>query len=189
MRRRPYPILSAVSLAACVLLTGLLVASLWQPVGVQRTTAVRTTRGDGTPYAESTVRCAFLLSGRAFVEVTEHAAADPPADTLTSPAWQVGRVGLEDALADESTLGVSASGFRSGNQRSSVRMERRGYPVWPAAVLTAVLPTAWLVSARRARHHRNRPGRCPACGYDLRASPDRCPECGEPPAGRPDRQT
>jgi hypothetical protein len=28
---------------------------------------------------------------------------------------------------------------------------------------------------------RLREGRCPACGYDLRATPGRCPECGRPP--------
>jgi hypothetical protein len=47
---------------------------------------------------------------------------------------------------------------------------------WPL-VLTLTLPTIWFVRALH-RRGRNTPGRCPACGYDLRATPDRCPECG-----------
>ena len=50
-------------------------------------------------------------------------------------------------------------------------------PHWLIAMLTAALPAvrcgAWW---RRRRRHAI--GRCPRCGYDLRASPDRCPECG-----------
>jgi hypothetical protein len=53
--------------------------------------------------------------------------------------------------------------------------------LWPLALALGVLPmivaSTWVRAARRAGH-----GRCPTCGYDLRATPERCPECGAVPA-------
>jgi hypothetical protein len=50
-------------------------------------------------------------------------------------------------------------------------------PFWLAALLTGAVPAAWGWGQLR-RNHRLQHGRCPACGYDLRATPGRCPECG-----------
>jgi hypothetical protein len=47
-------------------------------------------------------------------------------------------------------------------------------PLWLPGSVFAVLPALWL--SKRLR--RRRPGLCPSCGYDMRATPHRCPECG-----------
>jgi len=50
---------------------------------------------------------------------------------------------------------------------------------WYVFPLFFVLPfTAQMTKVRSTR--RRKAGRCPSCGYDLRASTIRCPECGTP---------
>ncbi|MDB5330124.1 MAG: hypothetical protein JWP03_1275 [Phycisphaerales bacterium] len=50
-------------------------------------------------------------------------------------------------------------------------------PFW-LLLMVAAGPLWWERLKSRARARRTRSGRCPACGYDLRATPDQCPECG-----------
>lgn len=57
-----------------------------------------------------------------------------------------------------------------------VRSRGIAVPDWALALVTAVLPIAWIFRRRR----RVSAGHCGTCGYDLRASADRCPECGTP---------
>jgi hypothetical protein len=59
-------------------------------------------------------------------------------------------------------------------------------PYWALFLVFAILPFLWAASwplrAVRARRLLIHSGKCPHCGYDLRATPDRCPECGTIPA-------
>ena len=55
------------------------------------------------------------------------------------------------------------------------------FPHWFLALLLALLPALHLRALFRSRG-RDRAGRCPRCGYDVRATPGRCPECGAVPA-------
>ena len=52
-------------------------------------------------------------------------------------------------------------------------------PYWLIAVPAVILCATRL--ARYVRSRRPRPGMCPRCGYDLRATPEGCPECGIKP--------
>jgi hypothetical protein len=53
-------------------------------------------------------------------------------------------------------------------------------PQWFPTGLAAFLPGVWFLRKRRRQRseRRAKSGRCPSCGYDLRATPERCPECG-----------
>ena len=79
-----------------------------------------------------------------------------------------------------------------GSRSIFVQFDDRGnfkfYYDWPRGFW--VLPWLWILITATAffESRRNklvgRPipgGKCPTCGYDLRATPNRCPECGKVP--------
>lgn len=64
--------------------------------------------------------------------------------------------------------------------RYSVYTYDGSYVSVPTFYLVLLTATAALAAHFLARR-RPRPGLCPQCGYDIRATPHRCPECGATP--------
>jgi hypothetical protein len=67
--------------------------------------------------------------------------------------------------------------FNNGRRWTAIRSWMVVVPIWFLAGAFAVPALACVL-----RRMRRRPGLCPGCGYDLRATPGRCPECGAVPA-------
>jgi hypothetical protein len=122
--------------------------------------------------------------GRLSVVITWYEAPKP------LPGWQVRR--HRELYWDPTLIPAAWAGFGfEGRRVMGLPSTASGQPRWTLSALTVPywavvgvsLPAPLLTLARRVvEGSRRRRGRCPVCGYDLRATPQRCPECGAPPA-------
>ena len=186
IRRRLFTILSAASLLLCVATCALWVRSLGR-VETLRRLAIG---------PESSIREDRVISGQGRIEWWRWRAnglADLPLsetvgpqpwtyldETPTRSDWKW-RLHRGKTLGGEAWEGLGFRAVTSHNDPPSVRprsYQSVSVPYYILTLLTLVLPACRLRQFRRDRWRR-RPGLCPACGYDLRATPDRCPECGE----------
>jgi hypothetical protein len=102
------------------------------------------------------------------------------AETISGSGWVLER---QRSPATELLRPLPWHGFKYDTWSMSVggvlqtRQSTLWIPLWLLAVIFSAYPLfAWIRSTRTA--DRVATGRCPQCGYDLRASPERCPECG-----------
>jgi hypothetical protein len=168
VKRRLFTILSALSLLLCVTIVVIWVRSYWWWDDV---------------WYKSKGHLYFLtsVSGRVAVIVNE-----VEADTAPEQGWSA-RTSRHSLVYRSNWWAVRWGSQTTPKQSGTYRAWFLSSPYAYPAAAALVLPTAWFVlHVRRARRaHRDRVGRCPRCGYDLRATPGRCPECGLVPAAPP----
>ena len=97
------------------------------------------------------------------------------ADTLRARAgWDTFR---PSRMIPSDTFWQRRGFHRTLEDNPDVKMIVLIVPHWLLVLAFAIVPSWWLLAGLR-RRRRRRNNRCPACGYDLRATPGRCPECG-----------
>ena len=186
-RRRLFNIAAVVSLAMCAI-------ALMQPVVLhnrlafvfhQQGTNQRDASGQFVVYeaTESGIQCNDyeLRLGRA---VLLQDTPGPRDYQVWRWAWRSDKGTIFNGVDDAHSL----LGF-GWSRRRHPQLDRRFHgtivtvPWWGLVTAFAVLPGIVLIRVLRrvVRDRCSAQGRCPTCGYDLRATPDRCPECGVTP--------
>jgi hypothetical protein len=184
VKRWVFTTFSALSFVLCVI-----VATLWM-----RSYAVPLTAGyqHSDPEGARAVDWAWYIeSTRGSLRLTHFV------DTFTDPAViatqqrkrsQSGWFHTQSAgqTTEHTFLGVGFISRRNVYSYGTNVNWRVAAPHFAVFILAAIAPALWLVAARRRRRSMRwrATGRCPTCGYDLRATPGRCPECGTAPAAR-----
>jgi hypothetical protein len=113
----------------------------------------------------------------------DHAAWWHAARTVGHTRWQHDRPGLPAYSWGFSGVSGYAGSIPTTKEFTSIRWHRTTleFRLSVFVILFGLLPGAWLVvrgGRRLRRWDRSFNGRCPDCGYDVRATPTRCPECG-----------
>ena len=186
MRRHLFTLVSAVSLLLCAA-----VIMMW----ARSYRVVDVVGRDGAESPGGWQRGGFVSSGVGVISVQwwlrqndARGTRGPPVSGWGHEAWAV-RPGAPPAAGPPwHGFTYEAAGSDSARPASDGRPvpKRMTYshavtvPHWFVLLLAIAPPALWLRRATRRRqaNARLRQNRCPACGYDLRASPERCPECG-----------
>jgi hypothetical protein len=169
VKRRPFTILSALSLLPFVAVVALWVRSdrLWESATYQSPSGRLYTVTSRLDAVEFDVTDGWPAGQFEPFEVD----SDPVlVSSLPPPSeWHFLGFGL-----DRRTQAVGVGAWSGPSSGTSVVL-----PHWFVLLTLAVPPLLLTVNLlRRPR----RPGLCRHCGYDLRATPERCPECGTPAA-------
>ena len=175
MRRKLFALAAAVSAVLCVSVCALWMASFhrhWLPYW--------NWHRNGFDYY-----CYFYRGRLSYAKVFELPV--PPVGGPELRKWADSRpiargewIGFEYARGEEVPyeLGTSNSTWPSAHRK----VFRVIVPAYALVALSAMaILGCWIRRGRRPA----KPGSCPACGYDLRATPDRCPECGAVPPVAP----